>query len=46
MTRALRITATMNGSPAAREFLQTLPLELTMRDLPGREKYAALPPAA
>jgi hypothetical protein len=36
-------TATLNGTPTARDFASLLPLNLNMRDLFGREKPGELP---
>jgi hypothetical protein len=37
------VTATLADNSTARDFVSVLPLELTMKDLFGREKYAPLP---
>ncbi|WP_102227111.1 cyclophilin-like fold protein [Acidimangrovimonas sediminis] len=37
------LSATLNDSPAARDFASLLPLELTLRDYHGIEKIADLP---
>jgi hypothetical protein len=37
--------ATLANNPTAQEFASRLPLNLAMKDLFGREKYAALPKA-
>jgi hypothetical protein len=37
--------ATLTDNPTAQDFASVLPLELTMKDLFGREKYAPLPKA-
>jgi hypothetical protein len=39
------LTATLNDSKTAKGFIDLLPLNLTMNDLFGREKYASLPKA-
>jgi len=39
------VTATLADNATARDFLSVLPLDLRMKDLFGREKYAPLPKA-
>ena len=39
------LTATLADNATARDFVSVLPLTLSMKDLFGREKYAALPNA-
>src|SRR4051812_12254042 len=39
------LTATLADNATARDFFSVLPLELSMKDLFGREKYATVPKA-
>ena len=39
------LTATLAGNETARDFASVLPLNVTMKDLFGREKYGDLPKA-